>query len=414
MVAPPKSDDVPESLKHEDLRVVWQAARNQLDRFGEDRRGKVSMPSLSDSASMHLSSLLGSVRLTTRLDLAQLESALVSLDIEKDLDRALTRLGAPPCVQRREERAQSARRESLRDAMNEHVRLWPEPWTRQWSDWLFQSGQMAGLDQTTAMRMLKQVRQLLDRWRAGRGTSEARNDLAASVCGSAHALDDGQLLERCTRRALWYALDGKSDYHNARAVWIAAGIYPDRVSAPVLAWNLPLDRQSVLGAISSAATSAAVPLHLPAMAFDRHNIIVDSANPVLLIENPRLVEAAAERKLDRCVISTNGNPSTAVMQLVQGLLQSGVVVRNHNDFDSAGIGICRRMAELGCTPWYMGAADYLQALEFAADNALQLPCDTSETGSTPWDPELQYEMNIKKSIVHEELLLDNILRTLLW
>lgn len=414
MVTPHKSGGVPESLKHADLRLVWQAARNQLDRFGNDRRGTVCMPSLSDSASLHLSSLLGGVRLTSRLDLAELESALVSLSVAEDLDHALTQLGTPPCVRRREVRAQSARRETLRNAMNEQVCLWPESWTLQWSDWLFQSGQMAGLDQATAMHMLGQVRQLLDRWQAGEGASVARNDLAVSVCGSAHALDDGLLLERCARRALWHALDGKGDYHNARIVWIEAGIYPDRVSAPVLAWNLPLDRQSALGAISSAATSAAVPLHLPAMAFDRHNIIVDSANPVLLVENPRLVEAAAERKIDRCVISTNGNPSTAVTLLVRALLQSGVVVRNHNDFDSAGIGICRRMAELGCTPWHMDAVDYLQALKIAADNALQLPLDASETGATPWDPRLQYEMNLKKSIVHEELLLDDILRTLLW
>ncbi len=399
---------VPESLRHEDLGVVWQAARNQLERFGIDRRGSVSMPVLSDAAALRLTSLLG-MTLTSRLDLARLETALKAQGVGVDLDQALKELGVPASVRRREVRASAARRQAARESLEAQVQAWPESWGREWVDWLFQSGQMVDQNVVTATLLVDTVRQILDRWQLCEGESMARNDMAVSLCGSAHALDDGLLLERCVRRALWHALDKQVDYRDGRAVWIAATIMTDQVSAPVLTWQLPLDAQSALGRICVAATAAQVPIHLSAYALSSQEIRFQAQAPVLLVENPRIVEAAAERKIQRCVISTNGNPSTAVMKLVRAMLAAGIEVRHHNDFDVAGVGICRRLAEQGGTPWRMGSRDYEEAVRNASNAGLELPVEKAICGATPWDPQLQILINKVKSVVHEELLLDSLL-----
>ncbi len=404
---------VPESLRHEDLGVVWQAARSQLDRFGPDRRGSVNLPVVSDAAALRLTSLLGTT-LTARLDLARLEQALAIQGVGVDLDQALTELGVPASARRKEVRAIAARRQAARQSTEVLVAEWPEPWGPEWTGWLFQSGQMINENKESATRLVNTVRQILDRWQLCEGESMARNDMAVSLCGSAHALDDGLLLERCARRSLWHALDKQVDYHDGRAVWIAAAILTDRLSSPVLTWQLPLDARSALGSICMAATAAEVPIHLSAYALSSHEIRFQAQGPVLLVENPRVVEAAAERKIQRCVISTNGNPSTAVMRLVRAMLAAGIEVRHHNDFDVAGVGICRRLAEQGCTPWRMGSRDYDEAVSNASSAGLELPVEKAQCGVTQWDPQLQFQINKVKAVVHEELLLDSLFNEQEW
>ncbi len=409
----PKARSVPESLRHPDLDPVWQAARNQLDRFDPARRGRIALPVLSDAATLRLSALLNA-KLTTRLDLARLEAALISQGVGLDLDEALAELGAPASARRQEIRASAARRQAARECVGAIVNTWGKPWCEEWVDWLFQSGQMVNQGAESATLLVNTVRQILDRRQRCDGESMARNDLAVGLCGSAHALDDGLLLERCVRRALWHALDRQVDYQDGRAVWIAAGILTDRVSSPVLTWQLPLDPNSPLGSICQSATAAEVPIHLSAYALSNQEICFKAQGPVLLVENPRLVEAAAERRLQRCVISTNGNPATAVMTLVSAMLAAGIEVRHHNDFDVAGLGICRRLAEKGCIPWHMGSMDYDAAVSKATEAGLELPVEQANCGATPWDPQLQSRINTLKAVVHEELLLDSLLDSQEW
>ncbi|MFK8082479.1 MAG: DUF2399 domain-containing protein [Granulosicoccus sp.] len=404
---------VPASLLHDDLVIIWQAARRQLERYGLARRGTVSMPRISDAARLRLSSLLSS-SLTSRLDLALLEQALVAKGIGENLDQALDKLGAPASQQRLAERAVAQRRQVVRQCVDTLVKQWPETWATTWANWLFQSGQMMSENEASADALVSRVRAVLDRQAETDAVSIARNELAVSVCGSAHALDDGVLMERCARRALWHAVGERVAYGDGRIVWNAAGIHTDRVSAPVLAWHLPLVVDSVLGRISTAANAAQVPIHLTTMALSNHAVVCDQREPVLLVENPRLVEAAAERQLSRCVIATNGQPSTAVMQLVLALLHQGVEVRQHADFDAAGIGICRRLAERGCTPWLMNAQDYQRALRTADKVGLDLPRNETLCGDTPWDPQLQHDMNAQSLVVHEELIVDELLDTASW
>ena len=132
-------------------------------------------------------------------------------------------------------------------------------------------------------------------------------------------------------------------------------------------------------------------------------------DPVLLVENPRLVEATAERALPYCVIATNGNPASEVMRLVDALLDAHIPVCHHGDFDGAGIAICRRLHAQGCTPWRIGWNDYVEALDVAADLGLELPVDASSCDETPWDSSLEQRFNDDRRKVHEELLLERLL-----
>ena len=132
-------------------------------------------------------------------------------------------------------------------------------------------------------------------------------------------------------------------------MWDRAGVPSDSVSAPVLTWNLPVDPGTELASMIAHASALGVVTHLSVMALRSYPVVVPVGSKVLATENPRVVEAAAQRRSPRCVVSTNGNPSMAVRLLLAQLLRSGANVHYHGDFDAAGLSICRRMMELGLT-----------------------------------------------------------------
>ena len=45
----------------------------------------------------------------------------------------------------------------------------------------------------------------------------------------------------------------------------------------------------------------------------------------------------------------------------------------------------------------------------ASGSGLELPVEKVQCGETPWDPQLQFQINKVKAVVHEELLLDSLL-----
>lgn len=399
---------IPDSLRAEELNLLWQKVRQRLDNYGTDRRGRLQLPLLSDSAALTVTSLLDGNR-TSTIDLAVLEKALCDCGVGDDLDSALLHLGFAPNPERAATRAASEQRRTARDSVVSEIDGWNEPWSERLAEWLFRSGVMAHADATTAVERVQSVRRLMD-YITQNDEMLARNDLAVKLYGSAHALDDSTPLERCARRALWHMLDESIDYRQRRLVWNAAGITTDRVSTPVLTWQLPLQANTSLGKLCAAAQEARVPLHLSLHALTENEIVCRQyTKPVLVVENPRLVEVAAERQLSQSVIAANGNPASSVTTLVQAMVDQGVVLRYHGDFDAAGISICRRMMAMGCKPWRMNKEDYEAALQKAQSMSLQLPEDETPCGETPWDPTLQHSMRALKKVVHEEFLIDELI-----
>ena len=391
------------------LQPLWAAARQRLDRFGPERRGTVVRPDLGPSGDLVLESLLGR-RLASRLDLAELEAALADREIGEDLCSALTRLGHPPSNEASQRRAARQRAAAARAALGPAVADWPEPWAARWAAGLVSSGLLGGLDSERVESLAADVRRLLDRLDQTEPISASRTELAASLFGSSHALDQGTRLASFVRRALRCRL---GEPLGGRELWEASGIQPDRVSAPALAWAIPMTGNSAVDRAIRAATDGGLPLHVSLLAMLRHPLQVPVGTPVLVVENPRLVEAAAERELGCCVVATNGNPTTAVTTLLQQLQESGARLWYHGDFDAAGIAICRRMHDIGCRPWRMDAKDYQEAVSRAERDGVRLDRDPKGCGPTPWDPALEELFGTRRLIIHEEFVLDPVLDGLL-
>ena len=432
---------VPQSLRELGLQPLWAALRSHLDRRGSDSRGSIRRPDLDPSSELVLRSLLGQAN--KNLDLSHLEAALIERRVGDDLSDALSQLGHPPsreAAQRREVRARSA---AARAALRDATESWPEPWAHQWAEGVIGAGLHGGLDPGDVETLVHSVRRLLDYANEhaapphpgpppedGTGPSDypdsrpddrpdrvepenlavspfaSRTDLAARLFGSAHALDPGTRLAALVSRALRWRVGENLE---GRELWEKAGIQADRVSAPALSWAVPATGSSVVAELLRTASGNGLPLHLSLLAMQREPVAVPAGTRVLVVENPRLVEAAAERRLECCVVAANGNPSTAVTTLLDQMRRSGASVWYHGDFDAAGIAICRRMHDSGCWPWMMSASDYREAIQSAERNGVRLDEDSKVCGPTPWDPRLEAAFNDQRLIIHEEFVLDEVL-----
>ncbi len=176
------------------------------------------------------------------------------------------------------------------ESLRRVVAAWEEPWAETWSDSIAGAGLLRDLDGNSAARLATDVRRLLDHLANPRFSASSRTEIAAALYGSAHALDTG------TRRAsaVTHALRCPNGPLDERELWETAGILPDRVSAPALVWWLPVAGDSPLDIHTRFALYAGLPLHLSLFALRRHPVSVDAGTSMLVVENPRLVEAAAE------------------------------------------------------------------------------------------------------------------------
>ena len=398
---------VPPSLVDPDLDDVWRAVAARLETQGLDNRGRLRAPSLRGHARLTLEGLLGRT-LGATIDLALLEAALARLGVGPPLADALAQLGVPvspqPAVRRTERQAQR----DARQAARERAATWPEPWAPAWIDKVIQTGGLRGLDRQESVQLVDAVRLVLDRLDPSADALRApvsRVELAAITLGDAHALDPGTRLEAAAGRALAHLVPEAGP----RERWERAGAHADLVSGAALTWRLPIAEGHPLARLTDGATALDLPLHLTQMALRSHPAEVPPGVTVLVAENPRVVEAAAQGRTPMPVIATNGNPSGAVRLLLDQLLACGATLRYHGDFDAAGLAMCARLAHAGLIPWKMTTADYLEAIRDADEHGVALPRDPRSSGPTPWDPELQTLFNDVRSVVHEERVLAAIL-----
>ncbi len=396
------------SLRDPAMAPLWDAVRDRLERRGIDNRGLLAVPSLEMAGRLTLKNLLDRASPPRRLDLGRLEAVLVDLGVGADLPAALAALGFEVSAEPSRRRAERARGRHAREAARSAVAAWPEPWAAEWVDAVIRAGVLRDLDADVAAGIVAAARRVLDaidRRGASASGPVSRVDLAAQVLGSAHALDAGQRLEAAVARAL--ALRAGPIEDDVR-VWEAAGVHPDLTSGPVLTWRLP-----VLGGLAQmvgAATAAGLPLHLTRMALLQHPPRFARGTEVLVAENPRVVEAGAQMRVEQPLVSAGGSPSGAVQLLVGQLVEAGVAVRYHGDFDTAGLALCARMSAAGAVPWRMTAGDYRAALADADAQGVDLPVESRRPGSTPWDPSLHAVFDHERRIVHEERLLPDLLR----
>jgi len=362
------------------------------------------LPELSSAGRLALKSLTGRA-ISKTLDLALLESGLIRLGVGADLPAALAALGHPVSGEQASRRAERAKRKEAREAARALSREWPEPWASRWMDEVIRAGILRGLHLEQAQSFLGRIRLVLDHLDHNHPAPMSRVDLAAQVLGDSHALDSGTRIEAAVARALAFKLGPAS----TQELWAQAGVHLDLTSAPALTWGLPLTQDSGLAALSCAALAAGVPVHLSRFALQQHPLHVPPGTRLLVVENPRVVEAAAQIGAAAAIISTNGWPGSAVLLLLRQLLDAGAVLAYHGDFDTAGLAICERMMRLGLTPWRMDASDYRAALQAADAAGATLPRERQPPGPTPWDPALRPLLDQERRVLHEERLLPGLI-----
>lgn len=391
---------VPPSLRSGDLSPLWEQIRARLEAHGTDNRGRLKLPALPSPARLALQALIDRAPGKT-VDLAALEAGLVRLGIGDDLAGGLAVLGYPVSDQPAQRRAKRAERQETRRAVRAIARTWPESWAPKWIDSVIRAGVLRDFDTGQARTLLHQVRSVLDYLEHDHPAPISRVDLAAQVLGSAHALDTGTRVEAAVTRALGFSLGAAS----GRDLWARAGVHFDLTSAPVLTWRLPMTNDCRLEPLVAAARHAGIPLHLSRFALEKHPASVPRGSAILVVENPRVVEAAAQSRTSTPIVSTNGQPSSAVLLLLTQLREAGAELRYHGDFDAAGLAICERLTRLGLRPWRMDVADYRHALATADAEGAVLPTDANAAGPTSWDPNLQHVFDRERRIVHQERLL---------
>jgi uncharacterized protein (TIGR02679 family) len=386
------------------LSPLWQRVAAALDRNGLGWRGRLTLPVLSPEGRRRLGILVESRIPATRVavSLDALAAGVERLAGVGVVD-ALGALGHPPTgrkeatLARRDARAQ--RRAALEDATAAHPGK--ADWVDTWRDAAWTDGLFASHAADEVRTLVRQVGQVL----AGAGTGRSRTEVAAQLFGNAHALDISTRLATLVTRALT-TRDGPAD---ERSAWERAGLPLDLVSAPVLTWGLPLLGARGVADAVRGMTAAGLPTHLSVMALRASPLTVAAGTTVLVVENPRLAEAAAERRLMAAVLCTNGNPTTAPSLAITQLRSCGARLRYHGDFDAAGLALAGRAREAGCEPFRMSAPDYHDALAEASATGVELALDPAHAPPTPWDPVLARAFNEHRAIVHEERVMDDVL-----
>ena len=122
-------------------------------------------------------------------------------------------------------------------------------------------------------------------------------------------------------------------------------------------------------------------------------------------ENPSVMEriAGAHGPSASALVCVSGQMSIATRQLLRALLDGGVQVAYHGDFDWGGLEIANHVMALGARPWRYCTADYLAAVSDHGGAELQ-----GRRVASPWDPELAVVMERAGRVVFEEAVLDEL------
>ncbi|MDP9436908.1 MAG: TIGR02679 family protein [Actinomycetota bacterium] len=230
------------------------------------------------------------------------------------------------------------------------------------------------------------------------GPPRLRTELAATVTGDAHALDEGRTLAAVVLRSLAQG-PAPTTATERRALWERAGVLPDQVSASVLTLGLrplaPGRREDRL----RAAADDGDPLHLSAWDLARAALALDGRTPVLVVENPSVLEAVAVRYGGAWpVVCTSGWPASVALALLDAL---HAPLAYSGDLDWRGLEIASWLVRrCGVRPWRMGTADYLAAPSGAALDG--------RPAVAVWDARLGAAMRRRGTAVHQEQVLEQL------
>lgn len=409
----PVTADTADWLRDEALAPVWAVARERLERNGVQPSGTVTVAGLDRPGRHALSGLLGRpvLRDRVRVDLSALDAVLRERSGVGGLVRVLETLGGPVRNRAAERSSSAAAREAPYVAARAWLAAHPEmaaaPWVDEWLRGIRRSGALTRLEGSLAATQLVRALDVAAGLTAGTAAGPvARTELAARSAGDAHALDDGSALGVLVVRAL-AAASGEPVPATASArrdLWERYGVSADAVSSTCLVLGVRPGGSTPVARRLRGAADAGDPVHLTAWDLARDDLKVTPATPVLVCENPRVLEAMAEAYGGTVpVVCSAGMPGLVAMEVLRRLAASGATLRYHGDFDWPGVAITNRLvAQAGVRPWRMTAADYLAAVRPDGPPLVGLPVEAT------WDPGLAAAMRRRGVVVHEEAVLDSL------
>jgi uncharacterized protein (TIGR02679 family) len=241
---------------------------------------------------------------------------------------------------------------------------------------------------------------------------------SAQVLGRAHALDDGAPLGTLTLGAARALAGlgpielGESLSEARREAWAAVGVMCDELSSVVLTLGLPGGASPSSSAmVLSAARTAGEPVWLTLRQLVRAAPVWEGITGASIVENPSVLALAADRLGPRCppLICTHGQPRAATMVLLRSLVDAGVRLRHHGDFDWPGITIANLLhRRLPMDAWRYDAATYVEVAEAHPHTATL----TGTPIAASWDPALARAMTATGRQIEEELVAPGLLEHL--
>lgn len=393
-----------------ELARIWRAVHGRLEATGGAVASvSVTLRAVTDTERRRIDLLFGtrSRARDLRVPLDRL-AAVLAANTGATLEAVVTRAVGPL----RDRPGERAGREA---AAAEVWELWcgheaaASPAVREWLEGVRSTGRWRRLDDPRA-----QMRSALDVLaRLPLALRLGRSQLAASVVGDAHALDDGAPVGRLVLSALAHASGDPDAVRTAasrRALWRGVGVYLDTSASAVLTVGLrPLPRGPATEAAARWADSG-TPLRVPLAALEAEVWCVASGTVVSVCENPAVVEAAATHLGAACpaVVCVEGQPSVAARSLLSGLIDGGAEMRYHGDFGAGGITIANTViGEMSARPWRFCTEDHAMALASLDADRIGLP--PLRGGSVPeasWDRDLALAIEACGVEVEEEHVLD--------
>ncbi|MGH3863666.1 TIGR02679 family protein [Actinokineospora sp.] len=282
-----------------------------------------------------------------------------------------------------------------------------------WRDWLASTGMVRRLkpDPADAADLVTHAVRVIDDLPA---PGVALGVLAARHTNEAHALDDGSPLATLVLAAA-RVLDGKPPSGTGtaaerRAAWAAVGVHRDELSSTVLSLALPGGGDSPTARVLGLARDAGEPCVLTLRQLGRDPVLGVGARRVWVCENPIVVATAADELGADCppLVCLNGQPSTAVIRLLELLARDGAAFAYHGDFDWGGVHIANRLAQhFPWRPWRFDVRAYNDALTRVAGKAL-----AGRQAVAVWDADLSPRMAEAGRQIQEELLLPDLITDL--
>ncbi|MGB7980918.1 MAG: TIGR02679 family protein [Candidatus Nanopelagicales bacterium] len=396
----------PSWIANVELAPVWQRIQERYETIGLRAQGTVGVPITSRAQRHALGELLGR-SLTAdraRIDLAALDERLRARSGVGGLAEVLTEVfGVPPRDRRA---ARDARRDSRERPLALAAELVDAPWAGEWIAGLRSSGLLTGRPE--GERAVREAAVVIGALLSGEPITRSRVELGARLLGDAHALDQDRMLHQVVLRAL-AAADGAAPPEGARGrerLWTRFGVEPDLLSRTCLTLGLRSAGHDPGATRLVLAAEAGDPVHLTQWDLRRVGALGPmSGATVLVCENPRVVEAIAERGVcSWAVVCTAGESNLVVDGVLSRLSAAGARLRYHGDFDWAGIAIANRVvARFQALPLRMTADDYLDAVRADGPPLLGAPVDPS------WSAELGAAMRFHARAVHEESVLDTLI-----